>query len=158
VVLVEVLVLVDVLVLVLVDVLVLVEVLVLDVLLSWATVVLVVGAVVLVLVLVDVLEDVDELLLVEVGVVVLVVDDEDSPAQTCVTLNWSPSVPPVIVAVALRIVHVNGSSMLANFGFASMIPEIGPTGPPGDWNVAEIETNASLLPGITNTHPTPWSH
>ena len=119
---------------------------------------LVVGAVVLVEV--DVLVEVlvlvlDVLLLVVVGAVVDVVDDGELPAQTCVTLNWSPSVPPVITAVALRIVQVNGSSMLANFGFESTTPEIGPTGPPGDWNVAEIETNASPCPGITKTHPTP---
>lgn len=83
------------------------------------------------------------------GYVVVVVP---SPLQTCVTLNVDPSWPPVICAVALRIVSLNGTCTLANFGFDSTVP----CTVPAVAKVAERLTNASPCEsGNTKIHPGP---
>jgi hypothetical protein len=85
--------------------------------------------------------------------VVVVVDGKPSP-QTCVTLNVEPSLPPLICAVALRIVSSIDTSTVANLGFdESTTPET----VPAFSNVAESDTNESPCEfGRTKTQPGPW--
>jgi len=85
--------------------------------------------------------------------VVVVVDGKPSP-QTCVTLNVEPALPPLICAVALRIVSPIGTSTVANLGFdESTTPET----VPAFSNVAESDTNESPCEfGRTKTQPEPW--
>ena len=112
-----------------------------------SVVVVVVGAAVVVVVACATVVDV-----VVGAAVVDVVDDEVSPAQTCVTLNVAPLGPFVTCAVALKIVSVRGTCTDANFGFDNTVPDT----VPAVANVAERDTNASpSAAGSTKIQPGP---